>query len=997
MGDDTSNVIQDGMFGAVVQARDIGSVVVQVPAAPPPALHGLPAGDPAFTGRDTDLEAISARLADPDTGSIVLICGMGGVGKTELAVQAGHRALKSGRFPGGVLFMDLFGYDDDRRLTAAQALDGCLRALGVAAEHIPPDEQGRARLHASVLAANARKGRRMLVVVDNAADTEQVRPLLPADPETAVIVTSRHTLGLLGAGQIELAALSVHDSVRLLDRALRTAYADDDRVAEHPEAARHIALQCAGLPLALQIIAALLAENRRRPIAEVASVLADAETRLAELAHPAAAVQAAFDLSYRDLDPEQARLFRLLPANPGPDFSTDAVAAMVELPANTVRRLLEGLARAHLIERGSVYGRWRMHDLIRIYAALCDEVEAGERTQAAIYLFAYYHANALAAASHISPVIAPPADSAFGDRDTALTWLDSEYSNVIAAALLIASADAGTELRPLEIVVGLVLDLWRYFELRRRFDDWIVLTTIALRGAQELGRRDHEAAALSNLGGALRQARRFDEAIEYCRRAIGISQELENVRTEGTARNNLSAALTEAGRYEEARENCHETIRLFRAAGDRHREGIAVHHLGQALKRLGRPEEAAAAFRGAIALFRESGDSNGEAVAVASLAGALTESGQADQALELLRDSSRSMGASNVDRHKAASVHHNLGSALLAADRFLEAAAEYENACTAFRETRDAEHAALSLRHRGLALFRAGNLEEAEADLRRSAADARRLGATETAARALLDLGHLLRDTARHEEAVATFQDAAESFRGIGDAHGKAEALGGLATVLGLSRADEVLAVAEEGLEASRAVGDREMEVLFRNMLGTFKLNANLFRRHAKLLQAGRFEELIAEYDGVPEVLRQFGDRRGAAQVLKTVGIALLESGRTADAITALTDAASSYGELGDASAEGESLNRLGVALQEAGRLAEAVTAHTRAAELLRTAGDQGQEGVARTNLGIALQELNRPEEAVQALEHAIELLHAAEDPIGESIARHTLASLTVR
>ncbi|MGP4095127.1 hypothetical protein [Nonomuraea sp. KM90] len=222
------NQISGGIFfSAVIQGRDI---TVQLPPQVTPALFGLPAGSPAFTGRADSLrDLLTALEPSPSIGGasavvVTAVGGMGGVGKTELAIQAARAALARDWFPGGVLFVDLFGYDPGRRLDSGHALDGLLRALGIPGEHIPFETQDRARLYASVLSAYARAERPILVVVDNAADPEQVRPLLPGDSGCRAIVTSRHTMGMLDARLLDLNVLTPQEAISLLGRAIDLAH-----------------------------------------------------------------------------------------------------------------------------------------------------------------------------------------------------------------------------------------------------------------------------------------------------------------------------------------------------------------------------------------------------------------------------------------------------------------------------------------------------------------------------------------------------------------------------------------------------------------------------------------------------------------------------------------------------------------------------------------------------------------------------------------------------
>ena len=357
-GGETHNIIAGGMQqGPVLQGRDFinPTFVTQQAASAPVARAQLPAPVAGFTGRRGEL-AEFARLLDParGMGAVVVsaVAGLAGVGKTALAIQAGHAARAAGWFPGGVLFIDLHGYDD-APVQPHQALDSLLRALGVAAEHIPPEAEDRAGLYRSVLAQVTDP---VLVIADNASSEAQVRLLLPGPGPHRVIITSRHTLAGLGARLLDVTVLDEQAAVALLDEVVRVARPGDDRISADPVAAGKLAGICGGLPLALRIAGALLAGDPALSAAELAGELGSEVGRLEALAYDdgggtsAPSVAAAFELSYRQLDAAAALLFRLLPVNPGPDVSTAAVAALAGWPAGEARRVIGRLARAHLVE-----------------------------------------------------------------------------------------------------------------------------------------------------------------------------------------------------------------------------------------------------------------------------------------------------------------------------------------------------------------------------------------------------------------------------------------------------------------------------------------------------------------------------------------------------------------------------------------------------------------------------------------------------------------------
>ncbi len=339
-GRDTTSTVSGGIQqGPVLQGRDFTGTtfVTNQAAAAPVALAQLPPLTAGFTGRETELAQV-AELLDPSAaaGAVLVsaVAGLAGVGKTALATHAAHAARAAGWFPGGVLFIDLHGYDPSP-VQPGQALDALLRALGIPGEHIPEGIDLRGAMYRSAL-DQVRDS--VLVIIDNASAETQVRPLLPGPGPHRVIITSRHTLAGLGARLLDVTVLDQAAAVQLLDRVLRAARPEDDRVSADPAAAL-LAGVCGGLPLALQITAALLTTDPVLSAAELAGDMADEVRCLEALRYDdgsgpgVPSVAAAFELSYRQLDEDAARLFRLLPSDPGPDLSTEAVAALAGWPA----------------------------------------------------------------------------------------------------------------------------------------------------------------------------------------------------------------------------------------------------------------------------------------------------------------------------------------------------------------------------------------------------------------------------------------------------------------------------------------------------------------------------------------------------------------------------------------------------------------------------------------------------------------------------------------
>jgi tetratricopeptide (TPR) repeat protein len=730
---DRTHVDSEQLRGMIGEAVEALARLEGARRAAPTALAQLPAVAAGFTGRDEEL-AVLAGLLDPagPAGPVVVlaVAGLAGVGKTTLAVKAGHAARQRGWFAGGALFVDLHGYDE-APVEPSQALDALLRALGVPAEHIPPTVEERARLYRSVLAKISDP---VLVIADNASTEAQLRPLLPGAGPHKVLITSRHTLAGLDARLVDLTVLGEEAGVELLDGALRAARPDDDRIGSNPEAAGRLAGMCGGLPLALQIVAAVLKADPALTATELADGLATESARLERLAYDdgsgpsAPSVAAAFQLSYSRLDDTSARVFRLLPVNPGPDLSTAAVAVLADLPVTEMRTMLAGLAREHLAEAapGSA-GRWRMHDLVRLCAQRLSDpnAEADGREQARDRLLGHYLDMADAADDHLLtlPGMARPGE--FTGREAALAWLDAERASLVAAVTM--AADTGRD----QVALRLPLALAGYLDWRWRFDDWLTITAISLNTARRLGDRHSEGTALRNLGGALRGVHRSGEAITAFDDAVTIFRETGDRQGEATALNGLGSALSDVDRSGEAITKHKDAAAIFRETGDRNGQGWALDTLGNALQGVERFEEAITAHQDAAAIFRETGYRHGEGMAL-----------------------------------------NNLGLALKGVERFEEAITAHRHAAAIFRETGDRHREGWALTNRGVALQEVWRFEEAVTAHQHAAAIFRETGERDGEAMALFGLGLAFRKAQRFEEAVTAHKDAAAIFRETGD-HGR--------------------------------------------------------------------------------------------------------------------------------------------------------------------------------------------------------------------------------
>jgi tetratricopeptide (TPR) repeat protein len=860
----TRSTISGGtQYGPVLQGRDFRDVDIDVTvraAAPAPvALAQLPAPAAGFTGREEELAVLAGLLNPADAAGAVVVsavAGLPGVGKTTLAVEAGHAARRAGWYRGGVLFIDLHGYDD-QPVQPGQALDALLRALGIPTEHIPPTADERAGLYRSAL-AQVREP--VLVIADNASSEAQVRPLVPGTGPHRVLVTSRHTLAGLGARLVDVTVLDDDAAVALLDAALRAARPSDDRITADRGESQRLAEACGGLPLALQITASILKADPTLTAAELARELAMESERLEHLRYDdgggsaAPSVAAAFELSYRRLEQVPARVFRLLPVDPGPDVSTVAAANLADLPdlpVSEVRGVLAGLARAHLIEAASGGGgRWRMHDLLRLYAQKLsdDHAPADHREHGRDRLFAYYMNTADAADDHLQTLPAPTVPGVFITRDDALNWLDTERANLVAVVKM--AADTGRD----EIACRLPIALVRYFNWRRRFDDWLVTTRISLNAARRLGDRRREGVALNNLGAALREMRRFEEAIIACQDAAAIYRETGDRHGEADALNNLGSALHEVRRFDEAITAHLQDLAICKEIGDRHGEADALNNLGPALREVRRFEEAISAHEEAVSIYRETGDRHEEGTALNNLGVAIPKVWpRANEAIATLKRAA-AIFRETGDRHGEGSALDNLGAALREAWWLLDdAGTAHKDAASIFRETGDRHAEGRALNNLGLALAKMRRFDEAIATLQRAAAIFQETGDHHEEGSTLNNLSVALANVRRFEEAIVAHQNAADIFRETGDRHAEGSAL---------------------------------------NRLGV------------ALREVGRFQRAIAAHQNAAGIFRETGDRHAEGSALNNLGQGLVKMRRFNEAVAAFERATALYGEVGDLNAE---------------------------------------------------------------------------------------------
>ncbi|WP_328682462.1 NB-ARC domain-containing protein [Streptomyces sp. NBC_01261] len=603
--------------------------------------HQLPATVPDFTGRVSFVSELSDVLASAEgrVMAVSALAGIGGVGKTTLAVHVAHQSRSA--FPDGQLYVDLQGAGS-RSAEPETVLGAFLRALGTADSAIPDSLEERSALYRSVL-----DGRRVLVLLDNAKDAAQVRPLLPGTEGCAALVTSRvRMVDLAGAHLVDLDVMSPEEALQLFTRIVGA-----ERVAAERESALDVVAACGFLPLAIRIAASRLAARRTWTVSVLAAKLADERRRLDELQAGDLAVKATFELGYGQLEPAQARAFRLLGLADGPDISLAAASAVLDLPVEDTEDVLESLVDTSLVESAAP-GRYRYHDLVRLYARACaerDESSPTERGAALSRLLDFYLATAAGVyaierpgdrlVDHLEPTAV--AGLTFANRQAAWDWLYLE------AVPLLACVRQSTEKGALRRAIDL---LWASVDL-------------AESGANT---KEYETAAA-----ALRDAARSEG----------------DVRAEGRASVVLSNARLFSGLFDMAYREAQEAFRLAETTDDLLPSCWAANILGGIAFYQNRHRDAEDHFGRAITKFRHCGDMAGAAAALCNLSRLHLATGRAESAVELARqgtDIYENLGHSL----RGANGHYALGMALGKTGQHANAAEQLEEALRVFRSSR---------------------------------------------------------------------------------------------------------------------------------------------------------------------------------------------------------------------------------------------------------------------------------------------------------------------
>jgi DNA-binding SARP family transcriptional activator/tetratricopeptide (TPR) repeat protein len=823
------------------------------PASQSPGLGGaryqLPTDTRAFTGRSEELDQLTALIlkapVGSDAGMVVIsaIDGMGGIGKTTLAVHAAHRARE--QFPDGQLFLDLHGYTGGvEPLSAGDALDYFLRSLDVPPQAIPQDLGQRSaffrdRLH----------GTRTLLILDNVSSAAQIRPLLPGSPGCLVLVTGRRRLtGLDDAHFLALDILPEADAVALLHKV-----AGPERIPAHHPAIAELVELCGRMPLAIRITAARLRRHESLRIEDLVGQLRDDSSRLSRLQDEDRALSAVFDLSYQNLSEAEQRLFRLLGLVPGPDFDAYAAAALLGTDRRPAEQLLDSLLDHNLLTQHAA-DRYQFHDLVRVYArSLTGEQTAAEPDSPLGRLLDYYVYAAQAADRYLSRLprseglpraAAPTAAPQPPDRPAALAWMRTERDN-LTAALAHATAH-GQAVR----VVGLTAAMTAFLQQEGPWPLAAELHLAAATVAHEHGDLVGEANAFGDLGRARLSTGALTAASGLFERALAIFQGLGDQVGEGAGLWDLGRAQYLGGDCPTAIDTLSRALRLFQSVGHRLGEANALRELAHVHDLIGEFGAAAELVEPALRVFRELGDRLGEANCFWDLGRVRLMTGDypgADgffaQALTVYQELGQRTGEANalgdlgqvrmVTGDYAASTglaeralvifrsighRHGEGYTLLDLARVGDATGDYPAALGAlgqaqaiFQDLGHRQGQAHVLHYIGRARAAAGDFDAAAGLLERALEIFRELVDPQSEAEVLNSAGALAARTVGADRAAAHYREALELARRVDSRLDEAHALEGLARCSAdLGEPAAALACLGRAVEIYRRIGAAE-------------------------------------------------------------------------------------------------------------------------------------------------------------------------------------------
>ncbi|WP_211300286.1 tetratricopeptide repeat protein [Nocardia fluminea] len=914
-------------------------VTQEAPAPPRPRIaFGLPADPRAFLGRDRELRQIldAATVGPGRVVSIRAIDGMPGVGKTTLALHAAH--LLADRFPDGRYMVELHAHTPGQPAAdPSEVLAGLLIELGIDPRNLPDSLVGRRDLWRDRLA-----DRKVLVILDDAADHAQITPLLPSGAECLTLITSRRRLVALDdAVPLPLDVLDPDTAATLFTNLAHRELTGSDRGA-----VAEIVRLCGYLPLAIVLLAGRLAHHPTWTVTGLATDFVATRDRLAHLHGGHREVRAAFDMSYHDLPPHHARLLRYLGVYPGPDIDVDAAAALADIPTGTALTALDALYTDHLIEETRP-GRYRLHDLVGEYArtlADTDPPEPAGNTVAVDRLLDYYQATATAANRWVARRPTPTTDTPppeppgpvrdFDGEVAALSWLRVERANLLACL-----AHAVTDDPPHTVALTNALS-----GLLDRDGPWTLAAELygrALTTARRTTDRLGEATTLTNLGLVRANTADYAEATDLHQRAQALYREIGNRLGEATTLTNLGNVRERTGDYAEANDLYQRAQALFWELGNRLGEASTLTNLGNVRMYTGDYGQATDLYQRAQALYREIGNRLGEATTLNNLGLMRENTGDYAQATDL-----------------------------------------YQRAQALYREIGNRLGEATTLNSLGNVRERTGNYAQAT-DLHQQALTLHReLGHRLGEASTLTNLGNVREKTGDYAQATDLQQQALTLHREIGNRFGEAAAL----TSLGLVRERtgdyaQATDLQQQALTLHRELGDRFGEAAALTNLG-------LVRE-----KTGDYAQATDLHQQALTLFRELGNRLGEASTLTNLGNVRMYTGDYAQATDLQQQALILFREIGHRFGEAEVLNAIGTMLLETDQPGQALDRFTGAAEAARAINSQHEQARALEGTARCRVALGAPDTAVVELREAVEIYRRLAVPEAAAAAAY-LATL---
>lgn len=745
------------------------------------------------------LAALGTRVADAPI--VIGIEGLAGTGKTELAYEAARRLLQQGRFD-QVLVVNLRGFSvqpDQPPVRADAVLDGFLRKLGVAGHQIPHDLDKRVKLYRDQLSA-----RSVLVLLDNAANAEQVKPLLPDCSDSIAIITSRRRLtGIEGLLPVQVSEFTEAEAMDLF----RTA-AGASRFDAEPTIAGLIAELLGNFPLALGAVAGRISADPswtltdhldrlvqrygpRTPTEELSITARRIIAARAALHQPLEPqVEVALRLSYDALTTDQRRLFRLLALHPGADLDDYAAAAMASCELVVARQLLGALVDNNLL-RDRTPGRMEFHDVVRAFAiARAHDEERGPSRQGALAgLLAYYRHTAAAAVDWLDPYrrqhrpwpgALPSPSPVLADRRSAVDWLDMERANLLAATVYAAANGWIKEACALSAVIQ------PYLYLGGHYRSAVTVHTRVLEATYELSDPLAEAHAHARLSSMHRRLGDYPEALAHGRRSLAMFRAANDLSCEAEAQKNIGLVYQRQGRYQDAIRRQKRVQRLARKLGDRLIAANALGNLANIYDLLGHYEKAAEHYARALIEFRELGDRVGEGKTLDHLGILRSRMGQLDDALRYHQEALQ-IAQEVGDRAGAGDIIDNVGSAYRRAGDFRRAREELERALEIRREVADRAGEGITLDGLGIVHALLGDPDRARDHYEQALAIASELGNRHLQARAHNGLAEVYQTKRDFNAAASQYELAFTLSQEVGDAQQEARARRGLEQIRGLA------------------------------------------------------------------------------------------------------------------------------------------------------------------------------------------------------------------